>query len=108
MSRCKADQQGVEAHRSHLTCAHMFTLGLAGPIRTEGREAYNPAVVDLSKYQTGAEAAKRLGISDSQLRRLCAQGRVPGAVKLANRWFVPKDAVPRPQHFGRPPTWTSS
>lgn len=50
------------------------------------------------------EAARRLGLAGSTLTRWCIQGRVPGAVKVANMWLVPEeslDKIDRPA-MGRP------
>ena len=56
-------------------------------------------------YETAAEAAERLGITPSQVRRYCEQERWPGAVKMAGRWVMPKASVPTTAGFGRPPRW---
>ncbi len=56
-------------------------------------------------YGTAAEAAARLKIDPSQVRRYCEQGRWPGAVKMAGRWVMPSGSVPTTAGFGRPPRW---
>lgn len=56
-------------------------------------------------YETAADAAERLGIDPSQVRRYCEQDRWPGAVKMAGRWVMPAGSVPTTAGFGRPPRW---
>jgi hypothetical protein len=56
-------------------------------------------------YETAQEAAGRFGIDDSQVRRLCIAGRVPGAVKVGRQWLIPSGAWPEETGFGRPPEW---
>ena len=41
------------------------------------------------KFQTTAEAAKRLGVSRVTICRWCRQGRFPGALKFARGWYIP-------------------
>ncbi|WP_273845364.1 helix-turn-helix domain-containing protein [Rubrobacter calidifluminis] len=62
--------------------------------------------MSLEGYETSAQAAERYGIDQSQVRRYCEAGRIPGAVKVANRWLIPRDAWPEQTGFGRPPEWT--
>jgi hypothetical protein len=56
------------------------------------------------KPLTVNEAADRLKLDVSRVRLLCQQGRIPGAVKLADRWFIPAHAVAdwQPAPTGRP------
>jgi predicted site-specific integrase-resolvase len=56
-------------------------------------------------YETSSQVAERLGIDQSQVRRYCTQGRLKGAIKVANTWFVPEGEVPDIKGLGRPPTW---
>lgn len=56
-------------------------------------------------YETAQEAAGRFGVDDSQVRRLCIAGRVPGAVKVGRQWLIPSGAWPEETGFGRPPEW---
>jgi uncharacterized NAD-dependent epimerase/dehydratase family protein len=60
----------------------------------------------LESYETSQEVADRLGIDASQIRRFCEQERFSGAVKIANRWLIPRGARPDARHFGRTPTWS--
>lgn len=59
----------------------------------------------LEGYESSAQAAERLGIVPSQVRRYCEQDRWPGAQKVAGRWFVPDGSKPTLSGFGRPPKW---
>ncbi len=43
-------------------------------------------------YMTLKEASEKWGVSPRWINYLCAAGRVPGAVKMATIWLVPKDA----------------
>lgn len=43
-------------------------------------------------YMTLKEASEKWGVSVRQINYYCADGRVPGAVKMATIWLIPKDA----------------
>ena len=43
-------------------------------------------------YMTLKEASEKWGISARQIYYYCAAGRIPGAVKMATLWLIPKDA----------------
>lgn len=63
----------------------------------------------LADYETSAQAAERLGIDRSQVRRYCEEGRWEGAFKPHPRlWLVPKDTKPKRKAFGRPPAWAGT
>ena len=41
---------------------------------------------------TTKEAAEKWGITPRQVQLLCAQSRIPGAVRFGNAWVIPADA----------------
>lgn len=43
-------------------------------------------------YITLKEAAEKWDVTPRRVNYLCAGGRIPGAVKMANIWLIPKDA----------------
>ena len=43
-------------------------------------------------YMTLKEAAEKWGVTPRRVNYYCAAGRIPGAVKMANIWLIPKDA----------------
>lgn len=43
-------------------------------------------------YMTLKEASEKWGVSSCQVNYYCVEGRIPGAVKMAGVWLVPKDA----------------
>ena len=43
-------------------------------------------------YMTLKEASEKWGVSVRQINYYCAGGRIPGAVKMATIWLIPKDA----------------
>lgn len=43
-------------------------------------------------YMTLREASEKWGVSSRQVNNYCVDGRIPGAVKMAGVWLVPKDA----------------
>lgn len=43
-------------------------------------------------YMTLKEASEKWGVTPRQINYLCAGGRIPGAVKKATIWLIPKDA----------------
>ena len=42
---------------------------------------------------TAKEAAKKWEITPRRVQVLCAQGKIPGAVRFGVSWAIPKDAV---------------
>ena len=43
-------------------------------------------------YMTLKEAAEKWGVTPRRANYYCAAGRIPGAVKMATIWLIPKDA----------------
>ena len=43
-------------------------------------------------YMTLKEASKKWNVTPRQVNYYCAAGRIPGAVKMATIWLIPKDA----------------
>ena len=43
-------------------------------------------------YMTLKEAAEKWGVTPRRVNYYCATGRIPGAVKMATIWLIPKDA----------------
>ena len=43
-------------------------------------------------YMTLKEASEKWGVSIRQINYYCAGGRIPGAVKMAGVWLLPKAA----------------
>ena len=43
-------------------------------------------------YMTLKEASETGGVTPRQINYLCASGRIPGAVKMAGVWLIPKTA----------------
>lgn len=43
-------------------------------------------------YMTLKEAAGQWGVTPRRVNYYCAGGRIPGAVKMAGVWLIPKDA----------------
>lgn len=60
----------------------------------------------LAGYQSAKEAAERIGVDDSQVRKLAAAGRLPGATKFGNLWVVPENSWPTVVERGRPARWS--
>ena len=54
-------------------------------------------MVPALEYVSSAEAARLLGASHVTVSQLCQRGTLP-AIKLANRWLIPKDTL---QEFAR-------
>ena len=44
------------------------------------------------EYMTLKEAGEKWGVSARQINYYCSAGRIPGAVKMATIWLIPKDA----------------
>lgn len=45
------------------------------------------------EYISAPEAAKKWGISERRVQKLCEDGRMPGVAKFSRMWLIPKDAV---------------
>lgn len=43
-------------------------------------------------YMTLKETAEKWNVTPRQVNYLCSAGRIPGAVKMASVWLVPKNA----------------
>ena len=43
-------------------------------------------------YMTLKEASEKWCVSSRQIIYYCTDGRIPGAVKMATIWLIPKDA----------------
>ena len=43
-------------------------------------------------YMTLKETSEKWGVSVRQINYYCAGGRIPGAVKMAGVWLIPKTA----------------
>ena len=43
-------------------------------------------------YMTLKEASEKWGILSRQVNYSCVEDRIPGAVKIAGVWLIPKDA----------------
>ena len=44
-------------------------------------------------YVDAPDAAKMLNVSQTRVRRLCREGRFPGATKVGSSWIIPREAV---------------
>ncbi len=44
------------------------------------------------EYISAPEAAKKWGISERRVQKLCEEGRITGVVKFSRMWLIPKDA----------------
>lgn len=47
------------------------------------------------KYLSVPQTAERWGITPRRIQILCNEERIPGAVKIGNRWAIPDDE-PKP------------
>lgn len=43
-------------------------------------------------YITSKEASEKWGVTIRQMDYYCSGGRIPGAVKMAGIWLIPKNA----------------
>lgn len=44
------------------------------------------------EYISCPEIAKKWGISERRVQKLCEDGRIPGVVKFSRMWLIPKHA----------------
>lgn len=53
-------------------------------------------------YMTLKEASEKWGVTPRRINYYCAEQRIPGAVKMATVWLIPKDAEkPEDKRFKR-------
>ena len=60
-------------------------------------------IIPEAGYITVADTAKELGVSETRVRWLCAQGRIVGVVKLGRDWQIPTPVERIYGRNGRPP-----
>ena len=44
------------------------------------------------EYMSCPEAAKKWGISERRVQKLCEDNRIPGVAKFSRMWLIPKNA----------------
>lgn len=44
------------------------------------------------EFISSQEAAKKWGISERRVQKLCEENRIPGVAKFSRLWLIPKDA----------------
>jgi len=44
------------------------------------------------EYISASDAAKKWGISERRVQKLCEENRIPGIAKFSYMWLIPKDA----------------
>jgi hypothetical protein len=50
-------------------------------------------------YISAPKAAKKWGISERRVQKLCEENRIPGITKFSRMWMIPKNA--EKPHDGR-------
>lgn len=65
------------------------------------------------EYISAPEAAKKWGISERRVQKLCEEERIPGVARISRMWLIPKDTkkpadrrrkeqpLPTPQERGK-------
>ncbi len=48
--------------------------------------------IKMLEYISAPEAAKKWGISERRVQKLCEENRIPGVAKFSRLWLIPKDA----------------
>ncbi|EDK32148.1 helix-turn-helix domain-containing protein [Clostridium kluyveri] len=43
-------------------------------------------------YISAPETAKKLGISEQCVQKLCEENRISGVIRFSQMWLIPKDA----------------
>ena len=43
-------------------------------------------------YMTLKEASEKWGVTPRRINYYCSAGRIPGAIKMATIWLIPKDS----------------
>ena len=55
----------------------------------------NEMVNEMLEYISAPKAAKKWGISERRVQKLCEANRIPGVAKFSRLWLIPKDAKSR-------------
>ena len=42
------------------------------------------------KYMSAPETAKKWGISERRVQKLCEENRIPGVARFSRMWLIPK------------------
>jgi hypothetical protein len=45
------------------------------------------------EYISAPEAAKKWGISERRVQKLCEENRIPDVARFSRMWLIPKDVV---------------
>ncbi|HBU11973.1 MAG TPA: DNA-binding protein [Clostridiales bacterium] len=43
-------------------------------------------------YMSAPEAARKWGVSERRVQKLCEEGRIPGVAHFSRMWLIPQDA----------------
>ena len=49
--------------------------------------------MDITQYVTARDASEMLECTSHQIRFLCNQGKLPGAIKKGYSWLIPRESV---------------
>lgn len=83
---------GDNARKWSRTTIRELRLRLSGPAVRAGARIGGPPR-HLPERVTIAEAAEALGYSIGHVRRMVAEGQIPGAKKFGNTWTVPLEEL---------------
>lgn len=56
---------------------------------TDNDEERIPLIME---YMSAPEAAKKWGIFERRVQKLCEENRIPGVAKFSRMWLIPKNA----------------
>lgn len=62
-------------------------------------------MAETKDFLSTSEYAAKLGVTPMRVRRLCQDGRIPGAKKIGRDWVIPAGARPIPGTKGPAARW---
>ena len=104
-----ADLNQLDHHRQARNCTLILNVGKIPPFNPNHfRQCFSCQTLCLScsfdicaegfktrtilDYMTLKEAGQKWNVTPRQVNYLCSGGRIPGAVKMAGVWLIPKNA----------------
>ena len=61
-------------------------------VYNEKKEIIVGRINQMLEYISAPEAAKKWGISERRVQKLCEVNRIPGVAKFSRMWLIPKSA----------------
>ena len=85
--------QSAKTATVHLRRIYRAAIDSIRPaVYNDKREIIVGRIDQMLEYISAPEAAKKWGISERRVQKLCEENRIPGVAKFSRMWLIPKDA----------------